>query len=320
MRDMDLLRILTSQCGFFTRREALGAGLSDKDLTRMVRARSIVRFRRGFYAFADEWAAADVVARHRVRSVAVLRSLGPAVALSHASGVVAHGIDAWHLDLTKVHVTRLDGGQGRIEGDVVHHEGRALDAEILETDGGLVLVPVRCVMEAASRHDDETSLCLLDSGLRSGLFGVPAMLECHAQLIQWPFMRHLQIPVRMADGRSGSVGESRGRWLFWRLGFPAPQLQWEVRDDEGELIGTCDWAWPERRLLGEFDGAIKYGRLLKPGQDAGDAVFDEKRREDLLRERTQFSMVRFVWRDYDHPLAVANRLSRWLPRFRDWTA
>lgn len=286
----------------------------------MVRARLLVRFRRGFYAFADEWAKADAVARHHVRSMAVLRSIGPSVALSHASGVVAHGIDAWHLDLTRVHVTRLDGGQGRVEGDVVHHEGRAVEDDIVETDDGRLLKPQRCVLEAASRHDNETSLCLLDSGLRSGLYDVPAMMACHAELIHWPFMRHLQIPVRMADGRSGSVGESRGRWLFRSLGFPAPELQWEVRNDEGELIGTTDWAWPEHGLLGEFDGMVKYGRLLRPGQKPGDAVVDEKRREDLLREITQFSMVRLVWRDYEHPLAVAERLSRWLPRYRDWSA
>jgi hypothetical protein len=29
--------------------------------------------------------------------------------------------------------------------------------------------------------------------------------------------------------------------------------------------------------LGEFDGKEKYGRLLKPGQTAADAVFEERR-------------------------------------------
>ncbi len=36
--------------------------------------------------------------------------------------------------------------------------------------------------------------------------------------------------------------------------------------------------------MGEFDGRIKYGRLLRPGQEAGDAVFEEKRREDAIRD------------------------------------
>lgn len=313
---VDPLHVLTAGFGFFTCQEALGAGYEERDLTRMVRAGAWVRFRRGFYAFADEWAVLDGVGRHRVRSNAVLRSLGPAVALSHASGVVAHGIDSWGLDLTRVHVTRLDGAQGRVEGDVVHHEGRAAEADVLETPVGKVLPPERCVLEAASRHDNETALCVLDAGLRSALFDEPALRTCHAELSRWPHMRHLQIPVRMADGRSASVGESRGRWWFRMLGLPAPELQWEVRDADGTLVGTCDWAWPKHRLLGEFDGRIKYGRLLRPGQSAGDAVFEEKRREDLLRETTQFAMVRVIWADYDQPAALSARLERWLPRFR----
>src|SRR3712207_8138753 len=32
-----------------------------------------------------------------------------------------------------------------------------------------------------------------------------------------------------------------------------------------------------------FRSKVKYGRLLKPGQDPGDAVFEEKRREDAMR-------------------------------------
>lgn len=317
---MDPLRILTAQFGFFTRGEALSAGYADKDLTRMVRARQWVRFRRGFYAFADEWAVADAVRRHEVRSRAVLRSLGEAVALSHVSGVVAHGIDSWQLDLRRVHVTRLDGAQGRIEGDVVHHEGIAVDADVIDTGFGKVLRPERCVLEAASRHPNEVALCVLDAGLRSKKFDQAALRECHSALEHWPFMRHLQVMVRMADGRSASVGESRGRWWFRELGFPAPELQWEVRDAKGELVGICDWAWPQHKLLGEFDGKVKYWRYLRPGQKPEDAVFEEKQREDLLREATQFAMVRFVWKDFEQPAGVAQRLERWVPRSRDWSA
>lgn len=313
---MDPLRFLSAECGFFTRREALAAGCTDSDITRLVRSGYWIRFRRGFYAFADEWAAMDEVQRHLVRSRAVLRSLGDAVALSHGSGVVAHGIDAWGIDLRRVHVTRLDGAQGRIEGDVVHHEGVAVDGDVIETEFGRVLRPERCVLEAASRHQNEVALSVLDAGLRSKLFDEAALLARHAQMQNWPFMQHLQIPVRMADGRAGSVGESRGRWWFRVLGFPAPELQWEVRGAEDRLLGICDWAWPEHRIFGEFDGKVKYGRLLRDGQDPGDAVFEEKQREDAIREATQFVVVRFIWADYDRPAVMARRLARWVPRFR----
>ena len=67
------------------------------------------------------------------------------------------------------------------------------------------------------------------------------------------------------------------------------------------MIGTCDWAWPDHGVLGEFDGKVKYGRLLKPGQDVGQVVFAEKQREDLIRAVTDFRMVRIIWSDYERP-------------------
>jgi hypothetical protein len=68
---------------------------------------------------------------------------------------------------------------------------------------------------------------------------------------------------------------------------------------------VTDFAWPEHRLLGEFDGRVKYGRLLRPGEEPGDAVFREKRREDLLRRVTGWSMIRITWEDLYHPARTA---------------
>jgi hypothetical protein len=118
----------------------------------------------------------------------------------------------------------------------------------------------------------------------------------------------------MAHPGSMSPGESRGRWLFRQAGLAAPELQFQVLDAGGSLRGTCDWAWREHRLLGEFDGRAKYGRLLKPGQDPGEVVFAEKQREDLLRELTGFSMVRLVWSDLKRPRLTADRVERLLRR------
>lgn len=307
---MDALQIMAEQRGFFTRPDAKAVGYADRQITQMVRRRLWVRIRRGAYAFATTWAALDPVDRHRVRSSAVLHSLGPAVALSHVSGVVRHGIDVWNLPLDRVHVTRLDGGPGRIEGDVVHHEGFWTDDEVVQVAGERVLVPERCVLEAASRADAEAAWCLLDSGLRSRTFDRASLEAKYDQLEHWPFMHRVAALVPLADGRSGSVGETRGRHLFRMQGIPDPVLQFEVRRRDGSIAGLADWGWPRLGGLGEFDGHIKYGRLLKPGQQPGDVVFEEKRREDEIRELTSYSMVRLIWDDYDRPRQTAERVRR----------
>jgi hypothetical protein len=65
---------------------------------------------------------------------------------------------------------------------------------------------------------------------------------------------------------------------------PSPDLQPRVHRRDGTVIGRADFGWETFRTLGEFDGRVKYGRLLRTGQEPGDAVFREKRREDELRD------------------------------------
>ena len=311
---MDPLRYLVDEHGFFTRGEARAFGYGDRDVAAAVRQGRWVRFRRGFYTFPDLWSALSEVGRHRVRAHAVLRSLGHSVALSHVSGALEHGIDTWGIDLSRVHVTRLDGGAGRVEGDVVHHEGFCLDADIGEVAGHLVLAPERCALEAASRARQDAALVLFDSLLHRQLATHDELLRRFSLMQHWPRTRHLHLVVRMADGRAESPGESRARHLFWTHRLPVPISQFEVYDEHGDCVGTCDWGWPEHRLLGEFDGRIKYGRLLRPGSDAGEVVFAEKQREDRLREVSGYAMVRMVWSDFDRPRVTAQRIERLMRR------
>jgi hypothetical protein len=67
----------------------------------------------------------------------VMRSLGPRAALSHTSSLVMQNVPVWAANLEVVHVTRLDGGVGRTEAGVHHHEGELGDAELVTTAGGL---------------------------------------------------------------------------------------------------------------------------------------------------------------------------------------
>jgi hypothetical protein len=73
--------------------------------------------------------------------------------------------------------------------------------------------------------------------------------------------------------------------VFADLHLPMPVPQFEVFDARGRLVGRSDFGWEEEQTLGEFDGKQKYGELLlKPGQTQQDALFEEKQREDQLRD------------------------------------
>jgi hypothetical protein len=151
---------------------------------------------------------------------------------------------------------------------------------------------------------------VLDSLLHLHKCSHEDLLAAYCLMQSWPGMRAACIAVRLADRRAESVGESRTRYLCYVHNLPAPQLQYDVFDDAGRLIGTTDFAWPELGLLGEFDGKVKYERLLREGETPADAVFREKRREDRLCERLGWRMVRITWADLYSPAATAARIRR----------
>lgn len=310
---MDRLRVRAESEGFFTRAEALADGHDDRSIRRATRARLWHRIRHGVYTFEDLWLTADESRRHLITARAVMRRHGDRVALSHVSAAIAHGLAHYGQDLQTVHVTRIDGGAGRQEAGVWHHEGLLLDEDLVELDGVLVVKPARAALETALLVPQGPGLVTLDSVMRK-LGGPDEVLAGYELMQHWPGTLRLQVTVRLANGLAESVGESLARHLMHVHHLPMPTLQFEVRDASGNLVGTCDFAWEEHRLLGEFDGKVKYGRLLRPGEEPGDAVFREKVREDLLREASSCGMIRLIWADLFRGGATAARLRRMLMR------
>ena len=56
--------------------------------------------------------------------------------------------------------------------------------------------------------------------------------------------------------------ESVLRWLIHEAGLPAPVLQHVIRDGDGGFLGQVDLAWPDQRLLVEFDGNVHRERRV----------------------------------------------------------
>jgi len=130
----------------------------------------------------------------------------------------------------------------------------------------------------------------------------------HAPMSMWPNMLTVRLVLELIDGRSESVGETLIRLLCRNMRLPRPELQWNVRRPDGRIAGRTDFAWPRYRAFGEFDGATKYLRFRRPGETIEQAVLREKRREDLLRELTGWTMIRFIWADIFTPATTAARI------------
>lgn len=293
--------------GFIARRDVLAVGDDDRFIRRQLAARRWTRIRNGAYCHTATWAALDPVERHRRLAGAVLRAHGDGVVLSKVSGLLMRpGADVWGIDLGRVHVTRRDGRSGSVERDVVHHEGPVSDDDIEEIDGMLVLKEARCVVETLATVGVEPGLVVADAALRAARVTREELVDLRERTKRWRGSRTVDLVLRLAEPKAESVGESRSRFLYWSQGFPQPQVQFHVFQD-GVLIGITDLAWPALGLMFEFDGRVKYGRLLKPGQTPGDAVFAEKKREDALRRATGYAMERAVWEDLSRPVETARR-------------
>jgi hypothetical protein len=300
--------------GLFLRREALEFSYDDRDLIAALRAGLLVRVRHGAYVPAYVWTNRDEIGQYALRCQAVMLTHGNHVALSHVSGAAVMGLRLWGVDLSRIHVTRLDGLATKRNAGVVYHGGSWCSDDIYQVGEMLTLSPARCALGAASLGSVESGIVTIDSVYDLGLATEAEVVAEYVARSGWPNTGRLQVTLRLAEPGAQSVGESRGRYLFWSQHLPKPLLQFEVRDDDGRLIGISDFGWPDHGVLGEFDGRIKYGRLLKPGEDISDVVYREKLREDLMREITGFSMVRMTWTDLDRPTTTAARVRRMLRR------
>lgn len=311
---MDHLRQLAELRGYFLRREAIEIGVDDRTLSRGVRLRVFVRIRQGAYCHTDLWRSKSAVGQHLARAYATQDLTPGPTALSHISALAHFGCPLWDAPLEQVHLTRLDRGSSRREAGVVHHDGHVSADDVVTLDGRVVTSPTRSTLDALTMLSTESSLVAGDWMLEQGLTTHDQLWAGKDSMIGWPGTLPLHIKIGLLDGRSKSVAESRGRNLFRRMGIPRPELQFRVYDKDGRLIAITDFAWPDRKVYGEADGKVKYGRLLKPGQDPGDVVFAEKRREDAVRRVTDGTMVRFTWSDLHPQSAPALQLLHLLRR------
>lgn len=288
------------------RRQLIADGWNDRAIARQVSAGAWVRVRHGAYLPAPIWEQLDQTARHGARARAVQLQASTDVVLSHVSGLPEYDAPTWGLDLDEVHVTRKDGKVGRREAGVCQHSGVITDGDVVTRNGVEVMSATRLALEVTTVAPVESALCVVNDLLHRELTTPEALQERYASMTQWPRTLTTDLVLRLADKRIESVGESRTLHLCYRFRLPLPELQHEVYDQAGVLLGRVDFAWPELGVFLEFDGKVKYEKPFRAGESASDVVLREKRREAKICAATGWRCVRLDWSDLEHPeLAVA---------------
>lgn len=292
--------------GLLLRARLLADGFTSAEVQRGRRAGRLVNVRRGAYVRPEDGRLRAAESRHRLLVSATVPRIAAVSVVSHVSAAVAHGLPVWGVPLDRVHVSRDEPTGGRITGVIHRHTAPLSPAEITEVGGMPVTCVARTVIDLARTVPFEQAVVVADAALRFRMVDPVTLDAALRRATGWPGSPRARRVVAFADGRSGSVGESRSRVALRACGLPVPTPQWKVTAG-GRVLAEVDFGWPELRTVGEFDGRVKYGRGLRSGQSAGDAVFAEKVREDAIRS-TGLGVVRWIWADLDAFGPVATRL------------
>ena len=265
--------------------DLLGQGLSSSEIARQVRDHQLVRLRRGAFVAADQSDTPE--ARHLELLGATLPLLGSGSVLSHASAAVLHGLPVPMHALRHVHVTRDTGG--RQSRHTYRHRARLPAEAVVDIGGKAVTSCARTVVDLARWLDFPDGVAVVDAALRLGVAREALSVELD-RANRRPGNAQARRAVDFGDARAESPGESRSRVLMHRLGLPMPTLQREFCNDVGEVDARVDFDWAEHGACGEFDGEVKYGRLLRPGRTLDQTIRYEKEREERLRQHGRWTI------------------------------
>lgn len=242
--------------------------------------------------------------RYRLRVRAVLASRPSDDLASHHAALALLGLPLWRVDLRRIDVVSDVTASTSHNGLVVHpRDGPWLTGR----EGAHRAVPVaRALLETAASGHVQGGVVAADAALSQGGCLVEDLRRLLDAAPPWNGRRRAAAMVRLVDPRSESVGESRLRLLMVGAGLSV-RSQVRVVDNGGFVVARVDFLVGDRVVV-EFDGAVKYA-----GDASGRTLFDEKRREDRLRE-LGFEVVRVTWSDLGHPERVLARIGAALAR------
>ena len=218
------------------------------------------------------------------------RALGPSATFGGYTAAMMHGIDCNPANPVEVILAQASPVRSCHGLKVRHCELREHDVvKIKNLPATNILRTLRDLCLTRSPLD---ALIALDMAVRGGLAARPGLLRYAQDAAGLPGagrMRHLAALAEPAE----SAMETRLRYLLLQRGLARPEVQKDLRDGDGRLLGRADLYYPSARLVVEFDGGNHRERLIS-----------DDRRQNLLVS-AGFIVLRFTSADLQgRPQAV----------------
>ncbi len=265
----------------------------------------------GVFTDRAAWEAADPWARYDF----ALRQIGRTRVLAGRAAARVLGLPVWPVpDVIEVAAaTRGRAGRVHLKGCPFSLHAFVHTGETITCAGLSLTPPAETILRAAARSPFGSGLGILDAALKNqsspvSMPGLDELLACEGQLPWRGGRPALKAMLTLATPLSGSIAESLSRAVMYEHGFAMPLLQEPLALRDG-TAARPDFLWTDEGIIGEFDGNIKYGRLLAEGQTAEDALIREREREVRLLE-LGYSMTRWKWDSVVVPSRLVAQLER----------
>lgn len=292
----------------------VAAGATEAMVRSQVGSGRLLRLRPGVYLAASAWPE-DLAGQHIVRARAE-STANPGAVISHESAAVVWGLPApgfadwWDSPAT----ITLPAASAHTFHD--GHHIAALPADHVAQDAGYAVTSLaRTAVDLAAGRALPQALVILDAAARKlceGYLAAPRRSDfsnprlvaaCRDDLLKVAAIRpgpDLTRPINLADPARESVAESLSAGHFELAGLPTPVCQARMVTARGTFYP--DFWWKDANLVGECDGAVKYG--------TAEVYVQEKEREQALRD-TNLRMVRWLAKEImTQPEAVVARVAR----------
>jgi hypothetical protein len=242
--------------GVFVGSQAIADGLLTR---RQLRERSYRRLVQGVYADPS------LPMNHR------LRCAGVALLLPEGSAIGGHSAAAWYgAPFAGTHdpvtVLRPPGVLWKGPREVRVHQTEVAPADVEFHEGVPVSSALRTAWDVMALEPLGTAVAALDAMVRAGnlrIADLSAMAD--AGTGQWGVSR-VRRAVPLVDPRAESKPESLVR-VALVLADLEPVPQYEILAD-GVLLGRVDFAWPDARLIVEYEGAHHFEQAQIVRDDA----------------------------------------------------
>lgn len=289
-----------------TTEQLTDAGCGDRQLTRAVALRMVLRLRRGAYVRAATWNLLKPWEQSKMRLWAHIVSTPGTHTYSHFSAARLLGLSVWNCD-ARVHLTcqASPAGEGTAP-DVCFHGLPLESAEINSMafkDGRSIFVTSmeRTVVDCARFGGFVEAVIIGDSALFKGA-NLEVMNSMVESLSGKPGARKARKVLAALNGLAESPGETRTRLFLAAEGLPEPVLQLWITDNFTRY--RADFAWPEIKLILEFDGNYKYYEF----RPTAAVLRDERQRENLLIEQG-WRIIRIEWHHLANPHDLLRRVN-----------